>query len=307
MAKQFMQSSSGQFEAMMGEPGNERSGKAINERQRMGDRATYHFIDTQGMAKRREGQIIKEWIPVIYDTARVAKIIGADGSEQEVQIDPSAQDAHSVKAMGDAIQRIFNPRIGTYEVISDVGPDYATQRQEAFDAISEVLVRAPELVAKIGDLLFKSADFPLADEIAERLKPGMAPEAQQAISALQVQLAKQNKTLGDTMQLLSEQSIKIKQRDSSSEVNEFKADTDRAKMLLDASAKVDPALTVEMIREMAQAAIKQALQDNLGPVRLVNDAGLSVSPAPTDQAGIPPAHLPTPDQSAGVSTSQVNQ
>lgn len=309
MARQFMDAASGQFEATRGEQGNERSGKAINERQRMGDRATYHFTDSQALAVRRQGAIIKEWIPVILDTARVQRIVAADGTESDVQIDPDAAEAHHTKAIGDAIQRIFNPNIGSYEVVSDTGPDYATERQEAFNAITQILTQAPELINKIGDLLFKVADFPLADEIAERLKPGMSPEAQQAITALQTQLQKQNKTLGDTMQLLSEQSIKIKQRDSSAEVNEFKADTDRTKMLLDAATKVDPAMAMEMIREMAQQAVRQAMQDNLGPVRLVSDDGLDAAAngAPQgDDAAIPPAHIPTATQSAGVTGSAVD-
>jgi hypothetical protein len=275
MAREFMQASSGQFDAMMGENGNERSGKAINERQRMGDRATYNFIDSQALAIRRQGVIVKEWIPVIYDTERVVKIMAEDGTEGEVQIDPDAAQAHHTKAIGDAIQRIFNPKIGSYEVVSDVGPDYATQQQEAFNAISEVLTKAPELVGKIGDLLFKVGNFPMADQIAERLKPGMPPEAQEAISNLQIQLQKQNKLLGETMQSLTEERLKVKARDSSSVVDEFKADTDRVKVLLDAAIKSDPGMANEMIREMAQQAVRQAMQDNLGPVRLAASPDLS--------------------------------
>lgn len=310
MAREFMQASSGQFDAQMGENGNERSGKAINERQRMGDRATYHFIDSQALAIRRQGVIVKEWIPTIYDTARVVKIMAEDGTEGEVHIDPDGTQAHRTQAIGDAIKRIFNPRVGSYEVVSDVGPDYATQQQEAFNAISEVLTRAPSLVDKIGDLLFKVGNFPLADEIAERLKPGMPPEAQQAISTLQEQLQKKNQTLGETMQLLSEQSLKIKQRDSSSQVDEFKADTDRVKVLLDAAVKSDPGMAMEMLREMAQEAVRQAMQDNLGPVRTVSNDGLESQANPVGQGdgqqGVPPAHIPTATQSAGVTGSTVN-
>lgn len=308
-SQMFMQTTSGQYQATLGDNAQEKSGRAINERQRAGERATYHFVNSQALAIRRQGQIIKEWIPEIYDTARVAKIIGIDGEEAEIKIDPDAPLAHHVKGMGDAIQRIFNPRIGNYEVVVDVGPDYATQRQEAFDAMVQIIKEAPELVAKIGDLLFKVADFPLADEIAERLKPGMDPQAQAAINELQQQLAKGNKSLGEMMQLLSEQSIKIKQKESKSVVDEFNADTDRAKMLLDAATKVDPAAAMEMIRQMAQEAVHQAMQDNLGAVRDVNNGGLAVQahPASGDGPGVAPAHLPSARQSAGVSTSMVNE
>ena len=275
MANAFMMAASGQHEAEMGEPGNEKSGKAINARQRQADRATYHFVDNQALAIRRQGQIILEWAPVIYDTKRVLKIIGEDGDETHVQVDPDAEAAHKKAAQGAAA--IFNPAVGRYEVVSDVGPDYATQRQEAFNAIVQILTQAPELINKIGDLLFKVADFPLADEIAERLKPGMAPEAQKAIEALQVQLQKQNKLLAEAMQALTEERLKVKAKDASAVVEEFNADTQRAKMLLDAATKVDPALAMEMIKAMERATIGQALQDNLGPVRLSAAPDLSIA------------------------------
>lgn len=298
MARQFMQAASGQYEAMKGQQGNERSGKAINERQRMGDRATYHFIDAQALAIRRQGVIIKDWIPTIYDTARVHKIIGADGTESDVHINPDATEAHHEQALGEAIQRIFNPRIGSYEVISDVGPDYATERQEAFNAIIQILTQAPELINKIGDLLFRVADFPLADEMAERLKPGMAPEAQKAIAGLQLQLQKQNKLLGEAMQALTEERLKAKAHDATADTAAFKADTDRTKMLLDAATKVDPAMAMEMIREMAQQAVTQAMQDNLGPVRGASAGNLASDttgqPLPGATGQVPPPQGLTP-------------
>lgn len=307
MARQFMQAASGQYEAMKGEQGNERSGKAINERQRMGERATYHFIDAQALAIRRQGVIVKEYIPIVYDTERVAKILGEDGTESEVRIDPNSPEAHHTKAVGDAIQRIFNPRIGSYEVVSDVGPDWATQRQEAFNAIVQIIKEAPELVAKIGDLLFRVADFPLADEIAERLKPGLAPEAQAAITELQKQLQSQNTKLGEAMQALTEERLKVKAKDASAVTDEFRADTERAKMLIDGATKVDPMMASEMIRQMAHEAVMQALQDNLGPVRLAGAGNLATLagggelPGATGAIpanGVPHTLVPNPGQQA---------
>src|SRR6185312_4968562 len=296
LARQFMMAASGQYEAELGQQGNERSGKAINERQRQGDRATYHFIDNQALAIRRQGMIIKEWIPIIYDTKRVAKIIGIDGEEGEIMIDPDAAEAHHIKRIGDAVQRIFNPNIGSYEVVSDVGPDYATQRQEAFNAIVQILTQAQQLIDRIGDLLFKVADFPLADEIAERMKPGLAPAAQQAIAQLQKQLADKNRLLGEAMQSLTEERLKVKAKDADSVVDEFRADTDRAKMLLDAASRIDPAAAMAMIREMAQQAVHQAMQDNLGPVRLAAQPTLGTEAAGDELPGATGAiPQPVPD------------
>lgn len=295
MARLFMQAASGQYDAMVGAPSNERSGKAINERQRMGDKATYHFIDNQALAIRRQGEIILEWIPTVYDTQRTVQIMAEDNSLSDVQIQPDAPEAHRLAGENEAIKRIFNPRLGSYEVVSDTGPDYATQRQEAFNAVVQILSQAPEFAQKIGDLLFRVADFPLADEMAERLKPGLAPEAQAAITELQKQLAGKNKLLGEAMQSLTEERLKSKAKDTSADVNAFRADTDRSKMLLDAATKIDPAMAMEMIREMANAAVQQALQDNLGPVRgaaapdLQDDA--SAQPLPGATGGVSPTDV----------------
>lgn len=272
LAKQFMLSASGQYEAELGEQGNEKSGKAINERQRQGDRATYHFIDNQGLSIRRQGVIVEEWIRVIYDTKRTARIIGLDEEETEIQIDPDAAASHHVQLVGQAIQRIFNPRIGSYEVISDVGPDWGTQRQEAFNAIVQILTQAPELINKIGDLLFKVADFPLADEIAERLKPGMDPAAQKAVTDLQTQLQKQNKLLGETMQALSEERLKVKDKDLQADINAYKADTDRIKALQPMLGS-DP----EGIRVLVHQLVREALANPLNNVEAAAAPDLDMS------------------------------
>ena len=269
MAQGFIQSVSGQHEAEMGAPGNEKSGKAINERQRQSDRATYHFVDNQALAIRRQGAIILEWMREIYDTKRVIKIIGEDGDEDHIQVDPEAQAAHQKTAEGAAA--VFNPKIGEYVVVSDVGPDYATQRQEAFNAIVQILTQAPGLIDRVGDLLFKVADFPLADQIAERLKPGLPPQAQEAITNLQTQLGKQNKLLGEAMQSLAEERLKAKAKDQKENVAAFDADTRR----LAAVGSMTGGIDENWLRALVGETIRQALQDNLGPVRAstANDMG----------------------------------
>lgn len=286
MARQFMQAASGQFDAEMGKPSNERSGKAIQERQRAGETATYHFIDNQALAIRRQGVIIKEWIPVIYDTKRAAKILGEDGSEGEVMIDPQSPEAHHMAETAKGIQAVFNPNVGSYEVVSDTGPDFATQRQEAFNAILQIISQAPEFAAKIGDLLMRVADFPLADEMAERLKPGLPPEAQKAVETLQEQLQNKNKLLGEAMQALTEERVKKINDDNEAVVKAFDADTKRLAVIKD-MLPMDPAALTALI----QQTVAQALQDNLGPV--IGHLTRSVTAPPGEDESAPPVQAPT--------------
>ena len=294
LARQFMLSASGQYEAEMGAPGNEKSGRAINERQRQGDRATYHFIDNQAIAIRRQGQIVQEWVREIYDTPRVIKTMGEDRSEVHLQIDPDADKAYQAAEEGAAA--IFNPNLGKFDVVPDVGPDYATQRQEAFNAIVQIITRAPALIEKIGDLLFKVADFPLADEIAERLKPGMPTAAQAAIDELQKQLRASNTRLGEAMQALTEERLKVKAKDSDAVIDAFDADTRRLSALKDFLA-IDP----EALRQLVREEMAQAAQDNLGPAVMGAAQGLDLELAgepPPGASGALPIRVPDVGQQA---------
>ena len=226
---------SGQYQPVMGEPSNERSGKAIQARQRQGENATYHFIDNQAMMIRRIGKDIISLIPKVYDTARVVKIMGEDGEDQEVRIDPSAAKAfeeRKSKTEQAASQVIFNPMIGRYDVMSDVGPDFATRRQEAFNALSQIAAQNPALMSIIGDLVMLAADFPLADEAAERLRRmvpaqamGDGPNPQ--VVELQQKLQAMQNLMGSMSAKLVDRQDKDASRQESRATDIYKAVTDR--------------------------------------------------------------------------------
>jgi hypothetical protein len=168
MARDDLMQVSGQHQADLGMPGNERSGKAIDARQRQGELATAHYIDNQSKMIRQVGRILIDLIPKVYDTPRVTKIMAEDDSESDVHIIPTAPDAHQHVAMnpngGDPtpitpeqakgideddnnpidVKVIFNPNIGKYDVEADVGPQYGTRRQEAFNAFSQIVANNPQ-------------------------------------------------------------------------------------------------------------------------------------------------------------------
>jgi hypothetical protein len=197
LARDDLMMVSGQHQADLGMPGNERSGRAIDARQRQGELATAHYIDNQAKGIRQVGRILLDLIPKIYDTARVTKIMAEDGTDSDVALVPNAPDAHQHVVMGPqgpqpvnpeqakAVQEdpnqpdpkvIFNPMVGRYDVEADVGPSYGTQRQEAFNAFSQILSQNQAAFAIVGDFWAANADFPGADELAERLKRGLPPQ-----------------------------------------------------------------------------------------------------------------------------------
>jgi len=173
-----VQATIGQFAASLGETSNEKSGAAIRQRQMVGDIATFHYPDNLGRAIRQCGRVIVDLIPQIYDTARVARILGEDGEAEQVRLDPSIQGAMQESA-DKKIGTIYNVGVGKYDVAVSVGPSYATKRQEAADAMSEVLQGNPQLMGVIGDLYMKTLDTPYSDEMAKRIRATIPPEIRQ--------------------------------------------------------------------------------------------------------------------------------
>src|SRR5262249_16841784 len=154
-----------------GNVSNERSGLAVQERRYGGDVATYDYRENLVQAVQLCGRIIIDWFPDVYDVQRVIQMMGRDGVQSDIQIDPKAQEAveEMIEAAGEVKKVLFNPTVGKYAVQSRSGPSYATQRQEAWDAFTTILGRSPELMNIFGDLAFREADFPMADKIAERV------------------------------------------------------------------------------------------------------------------------------------------
>jgi len=273
-----MMAVSGQYAPQMGEPSNERSGKALMERQRKGDNATYHFIDNLATAIRFTGKILLDLVPKIYDTTRWLKIMAEDGTEMEVKIDPNAQQAFQQKLDNDGqvVERILNPSLGKYDVIADVGPGFSTKREEAFNAMTLILTQAPQLVGIIGDLLFKSGDFPLADEAAQRLKRMVPAQAlgqgpSQEVQQLQQQVQMMGQMLEEQLSQSAMDKIKLTGKDQLRNTDAFKAETER----LNAVAKnLPPEQLTALLRPYLRQLLANMPPDGLEAVEQATTEGI---------------------------------
>jgi len=298
-----MQMVTGQYQAEMGAPGNERSGRAINERQRQSDTANYHYTDNQGMALRLLGRILIDAIPFVYDTARAVQVLGEDGNQTSAIVDPQAQQAAQVSlppgqqppqgatieqqlAMQGAILAI-NPTIGRYDVEADVGPAFATRRQDAWNALTQILQAAPELAPKVLPYLFKAGDFPFADEIAEELQNQPDPQMQK----LQAQVQQLTQQLKDRQQDFALRADKqrhdqvIDLMDAHSDRD--KADTDR----MAAIGSIDPAA----LRPVLENLVRQILTEQGTPnAPIPQSAPEPLERMPTDNPPGGEIHAPNP-------------
>lgn len=294
VAKEELNMSSGQREENQGEQTNAMSFKAINARQQPGETATYHFKDGLATALVQTGFILLDLIPHIYDTKQVKRILARDGTEMLLQIDPNAEEPYTEveNATEGEVSAVLNPNLGRYWVSADVGAGYETQRKEAWNAFVQITAQNQELVTQIGDLMFRYADFPGADEIAERLRrlvpPNVLGEGPSSdLQAAQAANEELKKLVAELTDKLAKQELQLADKQDQKEINQFKADSDRLKQAGNAVA--------DLGEDTMRPLIEKIIREMMGaPEPVVGDArrggdGAGVAEQPTDGAPVPGA------------------
>lgn len=239
-----IKSATGQYNASLGMTSNERSGKAILARQKEADTGTYHYVDNLARAIRHVGRQLVDLIPKIYDTERIARIIGEDGESSTVKFNPMQPEA--VKEIrdqnGGVIERIYNPGVGKYDVRVITGPGYATKRQEALESMAQLLQGNPQLWSAAGDLFVKNMDWPGAQELAKRLAKTIDPKlmsndedpalaaANQQMQAMAQEMEQMHQMLMNVQNSMEAKDIQIKA--FKAEVDAYNAETNRIKATL---------------------------------------------------------------------------
>ena len=241
-ASDDIKATTGQYDSSLGATSNERSGRAILARERQGDTGTYHYVDNLARAIRYVTRQLVDLIPKIYDTQRIARIIGMDGKTDTVRIDPTQAEPvrKIVDEAGIVIEKIYNPSVGKYDVAVTTGPSYYTKRQEAMAAMGEILQANPQLWAVAGDLFVKNMDWPGAQEIAERLAKTIDPKlleasdespalqaAQQQIQAMGAEMEQMFGMLQNVQQSMEAREVQVKEFEA--QVKAYQAETDRIK------------------------------------------------------------------------------
>lgn len=287
-----IQSGLGMYQASIGQDSNAKSGVALNTQQKQGDTATFHFADNHNKSIRWCGNIILNMIPEVYDTARVVRIIGEDGSIDYAHINPDQQmPVNKIQDQNGAIHKIYNLGMGQYDITITSGQSYATKRMEGADFLTQLVQSSPESMQIVGDLLMKSMDVPYAEIAAERYKKMLPPQLQDTPddSTPEVQQIKQQAT--QQIQMLTQQLDAAHQAMQEAEQEakqlEQKANDSQAKNTIEAaSLKIDwykaetDRLKVELDAKQQQQVIDERL-------RVIED-GLSnviniVSPSPQAQ------------------------
>lgn len=298
----------GIFDASMGAPSNETSGRAILMRQKEGDVSTFHIIDNLSRAIRHTGRVILDLVPHVYSTPRLIRILGADGTAHGVQIGPQQavtsnqtagppQQTPQIPGAPPAVQpqqtplnieeaacaKVYDLTLGKYDLTVTAGPSFTTRREEAANQMLTLIQAEPQIAPLIGDLLAKNLDWPEAQEIGERLKAMLPPQLQgdnPVVDQLKAQINAMNQMLGQARaqiaSMQADQSLDAKRV----EIETYDAETARMKALAPKGVMFAPEQEAA-VQQMVFATLQQ----------LINDPDMlgQMQPAPQAQpAPVPP-------------------
>lgn len=284
-ASDDMKSVMGIYDAALGARSNETSGRAILQRQRESDTATFNYIDNLSRAIKHAGRVIVDLIPKVYSAPRIVRVIHEDGTNESVPINkpfipdeaksPESKQYEAGKDQEtiDGLTKIYDVTTGKYDVTCEVGPSFSTKREEAANQMIELGKMFPPMMQVAGDLLVKNLDWPGADDIADRLKAMLPPQLQgQSPQVMQMQQQMQQmdqqakQAVGQLQQQLQGLQQQLQQAQSKDqqaqldkaieakklEIDEFNAVTNRMKV-------VGPAMSPQDIQMLVLQTVQQAM------------------------------------------------
>lgn len=263
---QDMKDVTGIHDASLGIKSNETSGRAIMARQREGDIASLTYYDNGNAAVLEAGDVINQLIPQIYDGTRIIRTIGEDESTKLVTInDPMNPDSPNLAT-------------GKYDVTVTTGASYTTRRVEAAEAMMEAVQVFPQMMEVAGDLVAKAQDWPGAEELAERLRKTIPPQLLSEKERQEMgeqgpdmqQIMQQQAMVQEEMQKAQERlaqleqenlTLKVKHNIESEKlkIDEFKAETERLKVLADIAAQDEE---FDLQRMTHEAQMEQSINDD---------------------------------------------
>lgn len=268
------------FDATMSERMKDESGRAIRELNNNANLGAYHYIDNFGRALKNTGIVIVDLIPSTYDTRRTVDMLNDDGSEEKVVINPDMQQAHSEipdisPGSSTGKLKMFNPKVGRYNVAVTIGPSYATKRTEASDSQMNFMKAVPQAAPLIMDLVAKNSDWEGADQIAARLakavppdmmtpdREDMSPQTQAMIQGLQKKLQEQQQQLQQMQTALNDRQkdrdVMTKQIDTTYQAKQEKTQADTM-VSMKTLQQDQQQFLAEMQKDMKETMLKLALE-----------------------------------------------
>ena len=280
--RQNLMENIGMYEASLGQDSSETSGVAIQQRQLAGDLGSLEYLDNLNYSVSTVGNILCEIIPLVYSTRKMRRLIMDDEREvniilNNVVVDEETGTEHTINQIG----------MARYSANSIAGPQFASQRAEFLNSLTEIAKTNPDILSGALDLLVKFMDFPGGRLLERRLKmmiprhflseeeqamipePQPTPEDEVAMKEHEATMAKADSEIQVAQleveeQMYQTEAAKIKIDEANLKVLEGDMQSEEAQRqeALDAIGQEgQESLTPEKIERMIQTTVKKLLAE----------------------------------------------
>jgi hypothetical protein len=203
---------------------------------------------------------------------------------------------------GIVLEKIYNLGVGKYDVCVTTGPSYMTKRQEALEAMAQLLQGNPQLWAVAGDLFIKNMDWPGAEEMSKRFAKTIDPKIMEGgddspeMQAAKMQMDAMNQEMEQMMNMLQNigKSVEVQEQqraDYEAQIKAFDAETKRI-------SAVQAGMTFEQIQDIVRGTIAAALDTgdliSGAPAREEFEMPMEQPPMMPQEGMMPPPEQPMP-------------
>jgi hypothetical protein len=263
-----------------------RSGQAILQGQIVSEKSNAIYMTNHVRSVTYGGRILADLLPRIKSQAEQARIIKPDGSSAFVPINTEVVDLQS------GTKFVLND-LGSskYDIIPDVGPAYASKRQQA-SAQLQSLAEKNAAFSQRPDLMVKGLDLGDGGEMYDSLRKSLVmsgavdptDEEREEFQIDQIEQIKQQLIPGLMEQLMQDANIRLVNANAaalesqaqatlnSNEINQMKAETDRFKAETSANAQA--------IKDISEAFA--GFKTQMEALKIQNDLGIELSAQDAD-------------------------
>lgn len=212
LAQQDLQATVGMFEAAMGQPSNEQSGVAIDKRKIESEGTNFTYSANLAWSIRALGTMCVEILPKLNSGPGDMRQVSPDGTVKTSKVNQPYEDEQG------QLQPPLYLGQGQYEVTISSGPSYESSRQQVSDKLSTVIGAVPpEIQRYFLDTWADNLDFPGSEDLAQRLRTLVPPEAlaaseQQDPKTQLVVLQNNLKQATEALQMLQQQNQQATQQ-----------------------------------------------------------------------------------------------
>ncbi len=245
-------------DATKGERFSSESGIALTQLHNAQQLGTFNYIDNFSRSLRHTRRIELDWIPYIWDQAQMLTIVHENGKEEQVMIDPTLPTAYARKPTeGGKTVKAFNPKVGSYDVVITIGPNFQTRQQEATTGMMNFGKAFPNKADLIADLVARNQDWPGSDEIAKRIEMTLPPEMLQPEESdmepqVQALIASQRQQIQQLSQVAQQMQAALQDKSAELQLQKEKIDRDFEAAMQATAAKLEIAMVDQVNQRMIE-------------------------------------------------------